>query len=76
MADHCVKIYIPLSDKQSGTVDERERIFDLEDQISDAVDAQHLVRSLISSIGLTARKPNTHRLWCDRTISEKLGSRG
>lgn len=42
MADHCVKIYIPLSDKEAGTADERERIYELEDEISDAVDSKHL----------------------------------
>lgn len=42
MADHCVKIYIPLSDKLSGTAEERERIYQLEDEISDVVDSEHL----------------------------------
>lgn len=42
MAEHCIQVFIPLSDHLYGTSEERERIIELEDEISDAVDAKNL----------------------------------
>ncbi len=41
MPDHCVKLYLKLSDTTYGTTAEREKIMEFEDALGDAIDAAH-----------------------------------
>jgi len=41
MPEHCVKLYLKLSDTNYGTTAEREKIMEFEDALGDAIAAAH-----------------------------------